>query len=182
MPLPGPRGNLAFSVPPIWPRVSTQFFPAQPTDDLCDSSVQPEERQVLRWYVLSRSPDGISPEEGEQWFNGVHIAQLAASTGAYRIFSTRAFREAVPLPGEWPSANPPPHHIVQPRWDRLTEYWFETFDEWRSWIRRGITTLSAPPWCQREQFRFFRARVGLASTFLLEPPTDEFSRDARRYV
>ena len=182
MPAPGACGNLAFTVPPVWPRVSTGFFAAQPTEDFCGGGIQPGERQVLRWYCLSRYPDNVRESDGEAWFLGTHAEELVRAGGPYRIFSSRAHKEPVPLPGEWPTGRMPPRESVLHRWDRLTEYWFETFDDWRQWVREVVPGLTRPSWARDAAYPFVRPGHEFVSTFLLERPTDEFSRDARGYL
>ncbi len=182
LPLPGARGNLAFTVPPVWPRVATAFFPAQPSDDICGGGLQPGARPVLRWYCLSRYPEGVSELEGERWFLDVHARQLAASTAAYRIFSTRAHKEPVALPGEWPPGHSPPRESVLHHWDRLTELWFDSFDAWQGWIEQPAAAFTPPPWANSQRYPFVKLGSEFASSFLLERPSDEFSRDARGYL
>jgi hypothetical protein len=181
MPLPGARGQLAFTVPPVWPRVATGFFAAQPGEDFCGGQIQPAERQVLRWYCLTRYPPGVDEAEAERWFCDVHGPELAALGNPYRAFSTRAHREPLPLPGEWPAGKAPPMDTVQHDWQRLTELWFESFADWRAFIAaaRGLTP---PPWAGGTAYPWLRPGAQIVSSFLLERPTDEFSRDARGYL
>ncbi|MCK6420793.1 MAG: hypothetical protein L6Q73_07780 [Aquabacterium sp.] len=179
MPEPGPRGNLAFSVPPQWPRVAAGFFAAQPTDDFVGADVQPGERQVLRWTTLSAYPAGVLPAEGERWFLETLVPQLVRAGGAWRIFSTLAHKQPLPLPGEWPAGRRPPPESVLHHWDRLTELWFETFADWRQWMREVAPTLTPPPWATQTAFPFVQPGRDFVGTFLLERPTDEFARDAR---
>ena len=182
MPLPGPRGNLAFTCPPVWPRVATGFFAAQPTEDFLGGTLQPHERQVLRWYCLHRYPDGVSESEGERWFLETLAPQLQRAGGPYRAFSTRAHREPLPLPGEWPPASAPPRDSVLHDWHRLTELWFESFDDWRTFTRELAPSLTAPSWASASRFPFVARGSDFVSSFLLERPNDEFSRDSRGYL
>ena len=181
MPQPGPRGNLAFTVPPVWPRVATAFFAAQPTDDFCGGGLQPAERPVLRWYCLSRYPDGVGERNGESWFLDVHAKELAAAGGPYRSFSTKAHKERLPLPGEWPPGKTPPRDSVLHAWDRLTELWFETFDDWRIFNQEVAPSFTRPAWATAPHYPFVRTGREFVSSFLLERPTDEFVRDGRGY-
>lgn len=182
MPQPGPAGNLAFTVPPAWPRVATGFFPAQPTDDLFGGCVQPHERQVLRWYCLTALPAGVAAVDADRWFLDVHAPELGRPGGPYRAFSSRAHVGSVPLPGEWPPNAAPPLGSVLHSWHRLTELWFETFDDWRAFIAQGATYLTPPPWAAGRPYPYLRIGTEFVSSFLLERPTDEFSRDARGYL
>ncbi len=182
MPEPGPRGNLAFTVPPVWPRVATAFFAAQPTEDFCGGQLMPGERQVLRWVCLTRYPGGVSERDGERWFLDVHAPELAALGNPYRAFSTRAWKAPLTLPGEWPTGARPPADSVLHAWDRLTELWFETFDDWRRFVTEAAPGLARPPWATSTRYPFLELGTEFVSSFLLERPTDEFSRDARGYL
>lgn len=182
LPLPGSRGNLAFTRPPVWPRVATGFFAAQPTEDFHGGGLQPAERPVLRWYCLHRWPDGVAERDGEAWFLDVHAQELGRAGGPYRAFSTRAHREPLPLPGEWPAGSAPPRDSVLHDWHRLTELWFETFEDWRQWLAEGAASLTPPPWARERSYPFVKSGVEFVSSFLLERPTDEFLRDARGYL
>ena len=100
MPHPGPQGNLAFTEPPIHPRVAAGFFPAQPTEDFKGGHFRPGERQVLRWFTLLRYPGGVSAEAGERWYLGATCAR------AHRVperrlsdFQTRRHRGRCDCPG-----------------------------------------------------------------------------------
>jgi len=181
MPATGPRGNLAFTLPPAEPRVATAFLPAQPTEDYLGGHLQPHERAVLRWYVLHRFPTGVSERDAESWFEDAHARQLKALPGVYRAFSTRAVREPTGLPGEWPPSARPHAGNVLMQWDRLTELWFENFDDWRA-FRSAARRSLRPGWATHAEYPFVRPHQELVSSFLLERPTDEFWRDARGYL
>jgi hypothetical protein len=182
MPLAGPRGNLAFTCPPVWPAVATGFFHAQPTDDFCGGGLQPHERPVLRWYCLHRYPESVSERDGESWFLDTHAPEIVRAGSPYRMFSTKAYREPLPLPGEWPRGAAPPAGSVLQHWDRLTEMWFETFDQWATFISVVAPSLTSPPWATSKLYPFVSVGSEFASSFLLERPSDEFSRDARGYL
>lgn len=182
MPLSGSRGNLAFTRPPVWPRVATGFFHAQPTEDFFGGHLQPRERQVLRWYCLHRYPPGVAGLEGERWFLDTHAPEIARAGNPYRMFSTRAYKEPLPLPGEWPPGAAPPPGSVLHDWDRLTELWFESFDQWAAFLRDVTPELTPPPWARSARYPYLEGGSELVSSFLLERPTDEFLRDARGYL
>jgi len=181
MPATGPRGNLAFTVPPAEPRVAVAFVPAQPTEDFMGGALQPHERAVLRWYVLTRYPEGVSERDGENWFIDRHGRELPQLPGVYRAFSTRVHQQPVGLPGEWPPQARPHAGKVLGKWDRLSELWFETFDDWRAFMA-AAAGLKPPAWATASAYPFVRPHSELVSSFLLERPNDEFWRDARGYL
>ena len=182
LPQPGPRGNLAFTVPPLVPKVATGFFPAQPTEDFMGGHLQPHEKHVLRWYVLLRYPAGVPKEEGERWFLDTHAREVMEQPGLFRFFSHRAVREPVPLPGEWPAGRMPLPDTVLHSWDRLIELWYESFDDWRRAVIESPPHYTRPSWATNERYPFVGLGADFVSSFLLERPADEFWRDARGYL
>ncbi len=182
MPLPGAHGALAFTVPPVWPRVATGFFEAQATEDFLGAGRQPGAPAALRWYCLTHYPEGVGVRDGERWFIDVHAPQLARFGGPVRAFSTLASRDSPALPGEWPPQAAPPRDSVLSHWHRLTELWFETFDQWRVFVDSVAPRFTPPPWAKRARYPFLECGRDFVSSFLLERPADEFARDARGYL
>jgi hypothetical protein len=182
VPEPGPKGTLAFTAPPAWPRVASCFVPPQPTEDFLGSEYMPAEKVGLRWYVLFRYPQGVSREEGEDWFLGTHAPEVAKQPGLYRFFSYEAIQDAPALPGVWRATDRPPAGITEVRWDRVHELWYETFSDWRRAVLEAPPIYSKPPWATRDVFPFVEPYVDLVSSFILERPNDEFLRDLRSYT
>ena len=118
----------------------------------------------------------------ERWFLDVHAKELAACGGPYRAFSTRAHKDPLMLPGEWPAHAAPPQDLVLHSWDRLTELWFETFDDWRRFVGELASTLTPPPWSRTARYPYLKFGSEFVSSFILERPSDEFGRDARGYL
>lgn len=181
LPLTGARGNFTFTTPPAWPRVAASFFPAQPTDDYCGGQLQPQQRQVLRWYQLLRYPEGQDLQLAERWYQQ-QAAELTRMPGVYRAFSTRALSEHQALPGEWSDTARPPAGSLLPHWHRLSELWFESFDDWREFMRAAAKSITRPTWGGADAYPFLTPGTELVSTFLLERPNDEFWRDSRGYL
>lgn len=182
IPETGPQGNLAFTVPPVWPKVATCFVPAQPTEDFMGGDVQPREKQVLRWYILFKYPRGVSREQGEEWFLQVHAPQVMQQPGLYRFFSYQVIKDPIALPGTWAPGKMPPPDTVLHSWDRLIELWFETFDDWRKAVIESPPKYTIPNWATTDVYPFVEPSVDFVSSFILERPNDEFLRDARGYL
>lgn len=181
IPEAGPKGTFSFTVPPVWPKVATCFVPAQPTEDFLGSELQPAEKSVLRWYVLLKYPDGVSREEGEDWFLNVHAGEVMKQPGLYRFFSYRVIKEPISLPGTWAPGQVPPPETVLASWDRVCELWYETFDDWRDSIIKSPPRYTRPPWAKYDKYPFLEPYVDFVSSFILERPNDEFLRDSRGY-
>jgi len=182
IPKPGAQGALSFTVPPVTPKVATCFIPWQPTEDFRGAEIQPGERPALRWFALYRYPDGVSPEQGEEWFLGTHVPELLQQSGLWRCFSYRVIQDHIPLPGTWSEGHHPPRDQILTRWDRVCEFWYDDFAAWRESVIKAPPAYTAPSWATHPVFPFLKPGVDFVSTFLFERPTDEFLRSTRSYL
>jgi len=182
IPEEGPKGTFSFTVPPVWPKVATCFIPAQPTEDFMGSEFQPHEKNVLRWFILFKYPDGVSFEEGDDWFLNVHAKEVVKQPGMYRFFSYKVVKEPIGLPGTWAPGKMPPPGMTLFDWDRVVELWYETFDDWRKSVIQMPPQYTKPGWAKYDRYPFLEPGVDFVSSFLLERPSDEFFRDSRGYA
>lgn len=179
MPEAGPKGTLAFTVPPIRPRIASCFIPAQPTEDFMGSHITPDEKNVLRWLILLRYPEGVDKAEGEKWFLQTHVPEVMQQPGLFRFFSYRTSKEHIRVPGTWaPGAGPPPGTINRD-WDRVVELWYDNFRDWRQAVIEAPPKYTRPAWASHDEYPFLKPNEHFVSSFILERPTDEFLRDSR---
>lgn len=177
IPKGGAQGTLAFTPPPVRPQVSACFIPAQPTEDFIGSDIEPDEKNVLRWLILLRYPDGVSRADGEIWFLQTFAPEIMRQRGLYRFFSFKT--EAIDLPGTWkPSAAPPPD-TDRRGWDRVIELWYDSFRDWYDSVIASPPAYTPPPWAGQGSFPFLKAGDEFISSFLTERPVDDFLRDSR---
>lgn len=182
VPLPGPQGALSFTPPPTIPRVASCFVPPQPSEDFLGSDFIPAEKVGLRWYILLRYPQGVSRQEGEQWFLDVHAPEVMKQPGLYRFFSHQVIQDAPGLPGVWRPGDAPPESMTRVRWDRVIELWYETFSDWRRAVVEEPPLYTRPAWATRGAYPFVEPFEDFVSSFILERPNDEFLRDLRSYL
>lgn len=182
IPETGPKGTFSFTVPPVWPKVATCFVPAQPTEDFLGHELQAHEKNVLRWYVLFKYPDGVAREEGEDWFLNVHAGEVMKQPGMYRFFSYQVIRKPVSLPGVWAPGKAPPPDTVLHAWDRVCELWYETFDDWRKSVIEAPPQYTRPRWAKYDKYPFLEPYIDFVCSFILERPNDDFLRDSRGYL
>ena len=182
IPKGGPQGELAFTVPPVYPQVSVCFVPWQPDDDYMGSDVQPDERNVLRWYILFKYPEGVDKEEGDRWFQERFAPEIQKQPKLFRFFSYKTVKQPGGLPGTWPAGKNPPPETLNVGWDRLIELWYEDFDGWRDSVINNPPAYTRPDWATRDSFPFVELGQDFVSSFLLERPSDEFLRDSRFYL
>ena len=131
---------------------------------------------------LLRYPDGVSGEEGEDWFLRVHAPEVASQPGLVRFFSHKVLQNIGSVPGRWRPDTMAPESTVKTRWDRAMELWYETFEDWRRAVVGRTLAYTRPAWATQDAYPFLRPYEELASTFILERPNDDFLRDLRGYV
>jgi hypothetical protein len=177
-----PAGDLekdAFFTPPrISPRVAACFVPVRPTEVFVQGGFLPLEKAPIRWLMLLRYPDGVSCEQGEEWFLSTHAPEVAQQPGLLRFHGYQVILEDLTVPGNWRADTAPPGEQVQTSWHRVSELWYETFDDWRQAVGTTPPAYTKPSWATQETFPF----VDVASTFLLERPNDDYLKDLRGYV
>ncbi len=182
-PSTGCGGTMALTVPPATlRRRAACFFPAQPTEDFMGADFQPKDKSVLRWQIMMKYPEGVTKDEGEDWFLNTHVKEVMKQPGLYRYFSYKTIKEEIHLPGHFPPGNELPSGVSVLGWDRVAEMWYETFDDWHKSVIEMPPMYTKPSWAKYEQYPFLEPYVDFASTFILERPIDEFLRDARVYL
>jgi Chalcone isomerase N-terminal domain len=179
LPLPGAQGALAFTDPPFQPRVATCFIPWQPDHDWLGADVWPDDRQVLRWFVMLKYPAGVTREQGDAWFINEHAPQVLQQRGLTRFFSYSTVQAGVHLPGTWKPGSAPAPGMVERGWDRVVELWYENFRDWRRAVIQAPPLYTAPAWATHDTYPFLQPGQDFVSCFLLERPNDEFLRDSR---
>jgi hypothetical protein len=182
LPKGGPQGCLSFTLPPVWPKVATCFIPAQPTEDFMGHEHQSHEKNILRWFILLKYPQGVAREEGENWFLNTNANEVMKQPGLYRFFSYLVIKEPVPLPGTWPPGKFAGEIIGGDQWDRVCELWYETFDDWRRSVILSPPPYTKPSWATHPTYPFLKPYSDFVCSYLLERPTDRFLRDANQYV
>ena len=182
LPAAGTENDICFTPPKIWPRVAAAFVGPQATEHFLACDFLPLEKVCIRWLVLLRYPDGVSKDEGEDWFLRVHAPELALQPGLVRCMSYKVVQEVGNVPGRWRPDTVPPDGNVKTHWDRVVELWYETFDDWRRAVITAPPAYTRPEWATQAAYPFLRPYEELASTFILERPNDDFLRDLRGYV
>jgi len=130
--------------------------PARATDDYkgADRPLA-EYPSILRWFVLFKLPRGVTAEQGDQWYDDVHVPETLQQEGLTRFFSHRVN----PTGREWD-------------WYRLAELWYEDFSSWRYNVIENPPRYTKPDWATYGRYPFFEPYVDFVSTFLLEAPTN----------
>lgn len=131
------------------------IVPAMPTEDFLGKEPTPEETTILRWVQVFKYPEGVSLEEGDKWYLGVHSAEAKRQPGLLRYVSHR-------VPDDAPFKTP---------WLRVSELWYRDFAAWHEAMSKTATDYTKPRWSAAYPF------VDMISTFVSYKPDVDFLRD-----
>jgi hypothetical protein len=142
------------------------FVPARPTEDFKGAGLSLADGNNLRWLMILRYPEGVSREEGDDWYINTHSKEVCEQSGLKRFFSFHAVE---------------PSSIVGP-WARVSELWYENHDAWRKAVIESPLQYTKPPWSTSGKYPFLRPGIDFVSMFLLERPECDFLREYRGYT
>ncbi len=140
------------------------FVTKRPSEDFFGRGLTLDDGTILRWVHAIKYPEGVSTQEGDDWYVNVHAPEVCKQPGLKRFVS---------------------YHAVAPKvgpWVRISELWYENADAWRKAIIDAPPTYTAPPWAKRKTYPFLEPWVDFVSTFLLEAPTNDFLRALTPYI
>jgi hypothetical protein len=141
------------------------FVPVRPTQDFKGHNLTIDDGTIVRWVTVFKYPDGVSVEEGDDWYVNVHAPEVSQQPGLKRFFSFSAVD---------------PSSMVGP-FARVSELWYENHSAWRKAVIESPPNYTRPEWARYDQYPFLEPDVDFISTFLLERPECNFLRDYRGY-
>jgi hypothetical protein len=167
------------------------LLPALPTEEFYDPDPNPGQIPVIRWVTAIRYPEGVSEEEGEEWFLNVHAKETLKQPGLLKFVSYKSAEGGgmgkMPegaMPPEMPEGAMPrmmegaaggpegmpegPPGGMRKSWVRVNEYWYTDFDAWRKAVIESPPEYTAPPWGGEYPF------VEMGSTFIKYMPDVDF--------
>lgn len=193
--LPFPKGNLmdhGTAVSEVWPPNYTRIIglpdgdpraagwqgsPGGPhppvmiwvqsrmADDFKGKGLTLDDGTNIRWITAHKYPDGVSLEEGEDWFLNVHAKEVCEQPGLKRFFSSRQVDE-----------------IRMGPFVRVSELWYENANAWRKAVLESPPSYTKPDWATYDEYPFLQPASDFICQFLLEAPTDDFKRYLRPYI
>ena len=156
-------------------RVIMVNVPAGPTEDFMGREHWMDEKTILRWVTVFRYPEGVSAEEGDDWYVSVHAPEVMRQPGLTRFFSYRVIPSPVAV-RKGVSRFLHPQSQVSSNWHRVSEQWYENSNGWVKSIIALPPAYTKPAWATYDAYPFFEPGVDFASTFILERPTDDWLR------
>jgi hypothetical protein len=142
------------------------FVPPRPTEDFKGMGLSLADGNNIRWIMVFRYPEGVSKQEGDDWYINVHAKEVCQQPGLKRFFSFHAIE---------------PSSVVGP-WARVSELWYENHDAWKKAVIESPPKFSKPPWATFMKYPYLNPGVDFVSTFLLEHPECDFLREYRGYT
>jgi hypothetical protein len=140
------------------------FVPHRPTEDFKGRKRTLKDGTNLRWVIAHRYPEGVSIEEGEDWFLNVHVPEVVAQKELTRFFS---------------------YKVTEPRMGpfvRISELWYENASAWAQAVVHAPPAYTPPGWCRHDRYPFLEPVRDFVCQFLLEAPTDDFKNYLRPYI
>lgn len=136
----------------------------RPSEDFLGRGLTLDDGTNIRWVTGFKYPEGVSAEEGDDWYVNVHAKEVCQQPGLKRFVS---------------------YHVVPPKigpWQRVSELWYENADAWRRAVIEQPPKYTKPSWAKRDTYPFLEPWVDFVSTFLLEAPTNDFKRALTPYI
>lgn len=156
-------------------KVAMVDLPAAPTEDFLGYDTSIEERTILRWVIAFKYPDGVSVEEGDDWYLNIHANEVLRQPGLTRFFSYRVLASRQFGQGGKPSFLHPRSSMLA-GWHRVSEQWYENGEGWARSVLKTPPRYTAPPWATHSAYPFLEPGTDFISTFILERPTDDWLR------
>lgn len=140
-------------------------FTTPPPNVFLGGKYTADEKTILRWYTVTKYPEGVSREEGEDWFLNVHVKEVLQQPGLMAYFSSLA----IDMP------------LRPATWVRLTELWYENFNAWKESVIDSPPKYTKPSWAKYDKYPFLEPYVDFTCTFLMERPDHDYLREASPY-
>lgn len=141
------------------------YIPFAPTEDFLGADLNPWSTSILRWFTAIRYPEGVSKEEGEDWYLNTHCKEVMNQSGLLRYFSYKTMNWQGP-----------------PQWDRIVELWYPDYHSWHNAVVKSPPGYTKPAWAKYDQYPFFEPNKDFFGCFVLERPTHDLLRDYMGYV
>lgn len=127
------------------------FVPVWWEEDFKGKERTVEDGPNYRWQFVYRYPEGVSAQEGDDWFYAHVIPAFQEMPEVTRILTSKIMREV----------NNCPYH-------RVVEMWFDGPSDWYRAAVEKAASIPAPAWANQAQFPFLKPNFEIASLFLTD--------------
>lgn len=140
------------------------FMPLCWEQDLKGAGRTPTDSPNYRWNFTIHYPDGVSMEEGDQWFFEAFVPAFQEMPEVTRMVTSRVIKEINGCP-----------------MDRVVEIWFEGPDQWCSAMEKA-KEISKPAWAQTEDFPYLTAYQNIMGAFVTDYISSDNLNSFRGYI
>ncbi len=141
------------------------FLPLFWESDFKGSQRTIEDGPNYRWLTVFKYPEGVSAEEGDDWFLNKLAPQLVELPELNRFISSRILDE--------PRTSP---------FHRVAELWFDNSKAWHKAIAENSGKFARPSWTRYGQFPYLEPYADFVGVFLLDRPESDHLQQFRGYV
>jgi hypothetical protein len=141
------------------------FAPLFWEDDFKGSGRTIEDGANYRWLILFKYPDGVSVEDGDEWFRNEFVPAIVARPEVNRFLSSRVLDQ--------PKTGP---------FQRVAEIWFDNARKWEQAMEGIQSEVKQPSWARWEKFPFIEPYKDFVGEFLLDRPESDHLEQYRGYI
>lgn len=124
-----------------------------------------EDGPNFRWLITFRYPDGVSGEEGDDWFLNKLCPQLAELPEVNRLITSKILDE--------PRVSP---------FYRAAEIWFDNSKKWHKAIVENVDKFTKPAWAKYNKGFYIEPYKDFTGVFLLDRPESDHLATFRGYI
>lgn len=124
-----------------------------------------EDGPNFRWLITFKYPEGVSPEQGDDWFINQLAPQLAELPELNRFISSKVLDQ--------PRTSP---------FHRVAELWFDNSKQWYKAIVENQDKFAKPSWAEYDQFPYLEPYADFTGIFLLDRPESDHLQQFRGYI
>lgn len=112
-----------------------------------------------RWVIIFKYPEGVSVEEGDEWFLNTFAPEVCEAEEVTRFLTAPCI----------------PHFEKGP-WNRVAEIWFEDAHKWHDAMVKNADRFTKPAWSQWDQFPYLEPYKDFTGIFVLDYPNSNHLR------
>ena len=124
-----------------------------------------EDGPNYRWMIVHKYPEGVSQEEGDDWFLNSFMPEICDNPEV-NIFLTSKVLD-VPRTGPF---------------QRVTEVWFDDSRAWHKVVVEKADKYTKPAWATHGVFPYLAPYEDLCSIFLMDRPESDHLRQFHGYI
>jgi hypothetical protein len=141
------------------------FLPLFWENDFKGSGRTVEDGPNFRWFTVFKYPEGVSREEGDDWYLNTLAPQLVELPELNRFVSSAVL--------DTPRTGP---------FQRAAELWFDSSRTWHRAIVEQGGRLSKPPWAKYGHMPYLEPYRDFVGVFVLDRPESDHFNQYRGYI